>query len=127
MAKSTLWCFIFPLWVIKLHKYNNLTAKERPKRGTDVTYTFTLFNGMISKTFYINFLTGCRRPVDLVLALDSSDSIGADKYNKLLDFGKELARSVNIGESRTRMGVITYANDALVRFQVSYGKVRHRV
>ena len=80
---------------------------------------------MISKTFYINFLAGCRRPVDLVLALDSSDSIGADKYNKLLDFGKELARSVNIGESRTRMGVITYANDALVRFQVSYGKVRH--
>ena len=57
--------------------------------------------------------------MDVVLALDSSDSIGPNNYNLLLDFGKELARSLNVGESKTRIGFNTYATDAKVRIQVS--------
>ncbi len=64
-------------------------------------------------------ISGCREPSDLVLALDASTSIGYDQYTYLLGFARHFATVLNIGPSKTRLGIETYADSALARFQLN--------
>ena len=65
------------------------------------------------------FFTGCKESSDIVLAIDSSGSIGDAKYNQLLEFSRYFASLLNIGASGSRLGVETYADTNMIRFHLN--------
>ena len=73
-----------------------------------------------STTHLSYLISECREPADVVIALDSSASIGASRYAGLLDLTKDIVNSINIGPSDddSRIGLQTYASDSLVRYHM---------
>ncbi|ELT92983.1 hypothetical protein CAPTEDRAFT_220507 [Capitella teleta] len=56
---------------------------------------------------------------DVVIALDSSGSIGRENYYTMLDFTKELVASLNIGRQHTLVGLETFSNGVEVKFNLN--------
>lgn len=56
---------------------------------------------------------------DVVIALDSSGSIGRENYYTVLDFTKELVASLNIGNHHTLIGLETFSNGVEVKFNLN--------
>ena len=63
----------------------------------------------------------CREPADVVIALDSSGSVGVSRYAKLLEFTKDIVHNLNIGpgSQSSRIGLVTYAGDVFVRYSLN--------
>lgn len=55
----------------------------------------------------------------MVIALDSSGSIGRENYYTMLDFTKELVASLNIGRQHTLVGLETFSNGVEVKFNLN--------
>ena len=65
--------------------------------------------------------TECREPVDLVIALDSSFSIGPNNYLAMTDFIRDLVRDLPMQEDReVRVGFMAYSDRTEVRYLLSY-------
>lgn len=63
-------------------------------------------------------LEGCREPADLAIAVDSSDSIGPQRYYAILNFVKEIVRGLPVGNN-VQLGLLTYADDTTIRFPLN--------
>ena len=61
--------------------------------------------------------TGCE-PADVVIAVDSSGSIGRENYYEVLNFTKSIVSALNIDISHTLVGLETFANDVEVKFDL---------
>jgi len=64
--------------------------------------------------------------VDVVLALDTSDSFGKRNFYKVLDFTKDIISNLNIDGAapRSRVGLETFSNQVSVKFHLNaYSKV----
>ena len=55
---------------------------------------------------------------DVAFLLDSSGSIGADNWPKILDFVKDIVKRFDIDPYHTQVGVITYGNQAGLNFDL---------
>ena len=66
-------------------------------------------------------LLECHEPADVVIALDSSASVGVNRYSRLLEFTKDIVYNLNIGPGRgdSRVGLETYAGNSLVRYNLN--------
>ena len=62
-------------------------------------------------------LLGCD-PADVIIALDSSGSIGRDNYYEVLNFTKSVVSALNINGRHTLVGLETFANDVEVKFDL---------
>ena len=62
----------------------------------------------------------CREPSDVVMALDSSGSVGVTRYSQLLELAKSIILNLNIGAGSrsSRVGLETYASHAIVRYHL---------
>ena len=63
----------------------------------------------------------CAKPVDLVLAIDSSGSV-ADSWNNSIDFSERLLSNFNIGDNDVRVGIIDFSMIANAILPLSSGK-----
>ena len=59
------------------------------------------------------------KPADVALILDNSGSIRPNQYRQMMEFIETLVLSLDIGSDKTRVAVITFANDAVVRFDLN--------
>lgn len=67
----------------------------------------------------ILLFTGCDLSVDLTFVLDVSISIGGDEYfNMIKDLAKQISAFPDIGMDKTLVGVILFARDALIEFDL---------
>ena len=75
---------------------------------------------LVLRTLFTVLVPECREPADVVIALDSSGSVGVSRYSKLLEFTKNIVHNLNIGtgSDSSRIGLETYASDALVRYNL---------
>ena len=64
-------------------------------------------------------LSGCKESADLVLAIDSSSSMGDSQYNQLLEFSRTFASLLNIGPAGSLLAVETYADTNVVMFHLN--------
>ena len=55
-------------------------------------------------------------PVDLGFLIDASGSIGAKNFQKILQFVSKIVDAFAVGPNGTHVGVIYYADDAIVHF-----------
>lgn len=67
---------------------------------------------------------------DVVLLLDSSTSVGKANFNRMLDFTKDIVKSLDVDSGRFRVGIATYntfvAHRTLLNeFQTSADLLRH--
>ncbi|XP_048583307.1 uncharacterized protein LOC5512020 isoform X1 [Nematostella vectensis] len=61
----------------------------------------------------------CEGQYDLTLLIENSDDVGADGFNKLKTFAKDLTKSFSVADYNTRVSVITYGGPAKVEFTLS--------
>ncbi|XP_069108499.1 cartilage matrix protein-like [Argopecten irradians] len=62
-----------------------------------------LFSGICKET--IKCVTG---KADIVILIDSSTSVGKPNFNSMLEFTKDIAKSLDIDSGRFRVGIATY-------------------
>ncbi|KAK3591356.1 hypothetical protein CHS0354_040317 [Potamilus streckersoni] len=61
----------------------------------------------------------CHSQADIVFLLDSSGSVGADNFQKMLGFVKDVVNSFNIGQMDVQVGVETFATNAKTEFTLN--------
>ena len=59
----------------------------------------------------------CPDPADIVIALDSSGSVGIANFYTMLDFVKYFTDSLNVGH--TRVGLETFSTDVDIKFHLN--------
>ena len=62
----------------------------------------------------INLYIGCDSGLDIVFVLDASGSIGSSNFVRMKDFVKSVVSNFEIGDDKTRVGVIRYASSASI-------------
>jgi len=67
---------------------------------------------------------GCDGRVDLVFMIDSSGSIRAERFPLLLDHVKSIVNDLTIGPDRAQVGVITFDDTAMIRFNLNTYKTK---
>ena len=73
----------------------------------------------LMSTYFPTCPVGCSGELDLVFVIDSSGSIRRSRWPLVQEFVKNIIREMEIASDRARIGVITYADDALLRFDFS--------
>ena len=74
------------------------------------------------------FVLGCKeKEVDIVFLLDSSTSIGTDRFQKIKDFVVGVVDQFTIGPQDTRVGVIVFNDIATVEFSLDTYNTSHDV
>ena len=64
--------------------------------------------------------TDCEKEMDLVLILDSSQSVGHGHFtDSMKSFASDLVTYVDLDHSSTRMGLITIGNQANIAFYLN--------
>jgi len=56
---------------------------------------------------------------DAVIALDVSNSVGENGFNTIIDFARRIIKRVDIGEQKTKVGVILFAGTATKLFDLN--------
>ena len=70
----------------------------------------------------IHFPACVAKPADIALILDNSGSIRPRQYRKMMEFVETLILSFDVALDSTRVACITFANKAMVRFNLDeYG------
>ncbi|CAH1788337.1 unnamed protein product [Owenia fusiformis] len=67
----------------------------------------------------VNCQRECDVNADLVFVVDSSGSIPEEDFQKVLDFLKYVVVELDVGISKTRIGVITFFTNAIIRFHLN--------
>lgn len=57
--------------------------------------------------------------MDVLFVLDSSSNVGSSNWNKILSFVNQIVTSLNIGDTATRVGVITFSDSASVSISLN--------
>ena len=68
--------------------------------------------------FYLCYLGCGLTMVDIVVVLDSSESITGPNWPKMLDFTKAIFEDAEINEDNVRVGVLTYRHNSTVEFHL---------
>ncbi|XP_035659085.1 uncharacterized protein LOC118404170 [Branchiostoma floridae] len=61
----------------------------------------------------------CRTPLDIILLLDGSGSVGAYNFEKVKQFSQKLVETFDIGPSATQIGVIQYSTRVRQEFSMN--------
>ncbi|XP_076809872.1 E-selectin-like [Clavelina lepadiformis] len=64
--------------------------------------------------------------MDLAIVLDSSGSIGAANWDRLLKFVRDFLREVEIGDGAARVSVISYSKDVDLKSKILFNKFLNR-
>ena len=72
----------------------------------------------IFDTIFLYLGPSCETPVDLAFILDSSGSL-KDEYHKEKEFINEVISTFDIGEDKSRAGVVTFSQDAELSIQLN--------
>ncbi|XP_064613512.1 collagen alpha-4(VI) chain-like [Liolophura sinensis] len=59
------------------------------------------------------------KPADVVFALDTSTSIYMEDYHKQLQFVKDVVDMFDVGQDKTRVGLLTFSDDAYPQFSLT--------
>nr|AUX81366.1 von Willebrand factor [Myxine glutinosa] len=54
------------------------------------------------------------RPMDLIFALEDSDTVGERAFEMMKDFVQEVVQEVDIGENETKVGIVQFAEKPIV-------------
>ncbi len=73
------------------------------------------------------FVVVCPEHPDLILAIDSSSSIGYSQFTRLLQFTRSFTDHLNIGPTLTQLATETYANNAIIRFHLDRYETKQKV
>ena len=68
------------------------------------------------KSLTLASISVCTGKAELALALDSSGSINYHDWKILLNFVKNLTKTLNINQNEIRMGIVTYSDEAYPQF-----------
>jgi hypothetical protein len=60
----------------------------------------------------------CRTRIDLVVALDASQTAGFDGFQKMLDFVRQVASFIDISSGSGRLALLSYASTVKFWFHV---------
>ncbi len=60
----------------------------------------------------LGFFADCDGQVDLMFILDSSGSIGRERFLKVREFIQDIIAALDVHEDRTRVGLVYWSNDA---------------
>ena len=77
--------------------------------------------------------TGCSKPADIIFALDASTSINKENFEKSIDFVRSVIEGLRIGSpdsdpnSKTRVGLIVYSNEAKKVFDLNTFDNKHDI
>ena len=102
-----------------------VTTSEFDCFSTQVDYSGSYMCGFETsfcspRVALFHFLSGCiGKPADVLFVLDNSGSISNVNYGKMMTFVEDLALSFDVGPAKTRLGTITFANDAVTRFHLN--------
>ena len=72
-----------------------------------------------SQTCHRFSFTECDGAVDVVFIVDSSGSIRSSRYPLVLDYVKGIVKSLEVHPDRARVGLITFGDEATVRFHLN--------
>ena len=64
---------------------------------------------------------------DIVIAIDASGSIRADRFTLVLNYVKAVVNSLEVAEDRARVGVIVFSDQATVKFHMNTFKSKQDV
>ena len=68
---------------------------------------------------YTLFISADCQRADMIFVLDSSGSIGAENWIKVLEFVKAVVRDFTIGENNVRVGAVTFGTRATINFHLN--------
>ena len=54
----------------------------------------------------------CAAPLDMIFVIDASGSVGKENFDNMLEFVTTLTSTLNVGPSRTHVGVVRYSESA---------------
>ena len=72
-------------------------------------------SSLISFSIFHTALPKCDRVMDVSFLLDSSESVGLQNYQKLLDFVRKLAKTLRMSQSGTQASVVIFSDTARVQ------------
>lgn len=64
-------------------------------------------------------ISGCSNGADVVFALDSSGTVGTSNFNLMKSFVGDLAAGVDLDGGAVRLGLVTFADSVVERFDLS--------
>ena len=70
-------------------------------------------------TLHIDCVTGDKRGIDLVLALDSSISIGSNRFQFVREFAASISNVLDIGLQRSLVGLFIFSTRVRLQFAVT--------
>ena len=60
------------------------------------------------------YLIGCKSSIDVIFLLDSFSSVDSSDFNTVKNFLKNITSKFNIGDNKTRVGIIEFSESASV-------------
>ena len=72
-------------------------------------------------------LIGCSGEIDLAFVIDTSGSIRRRRWPVVQNFVKDIIRQMEVAPNRARIGVITYADNAIFRFRLDQYSSRNDI
>jgi len=72
------------------------------------------------KLFFV-YETGsaCNVPMDLVISIDASGSVGSSNFKQCLDFVQDIVSTLDIDSGDVRVGIFTYSSETNVNFHLN--------
>ena len=74
-------------------------------------------------TYMYMYITDCTSSIDIVFALDASGSVGNRSFTKMKTFVRNVVSSFEIGDSKTRVGIIRYSSIRNVSIILPLGSI----
>lgn len=63
----------------------------------------------------------------MILVLDESSSIGGTQFTELLKFVIKIVNDIDVGDNRTRVGVMTFSSEPRVIYELSQSQSKDAV
>ena len=99
----------------------------------EITTPFLWVEGLDKTLILCLLLVACKRGSDIVLALDSSGSIGLQNVQDMVGFLELLINALNVDDandadlSASRIGMLTYSDRAVVEFYLNTYRKRTEI
>ena len=88
-------------------------------RSGSLDHSRTLVDSfLISFSIFYTALPKCDRVMDVSFLLDSSESVGLQNFQKLLDFVRTLAKTLRMSQSGTHASVVIFSDNARVQIRL---------
>ena len=97
------------------------------KRNSIVHFVIYVHDQNDTVSIHKSIISDCNTDLDLVFVIDSSTSVGLKNFKAALHFVKEVVSPLEFASGKTRVGLVTFNNQAFVRFYLDTFSSREEV